>query len=50
MNNKLCRLCGCDIPELDLYTKCRLNITAICNYCKNIVDMQTHVHGEFYGL
>ena len=50
MNNKLCRICGCEIKELDLCTKCRLTVTAVCNCCKNIMDIQTHVHGEYNDL
>ena len=45
MNNKLCRICGCEIRELDLCTTCRLSITAICNCCENIVDLKNHVRG-----
>ena len=45
MNNKLCRICGCEVRELDLCTACRLSITSICNCCENIVDVQTHASG-----
>ena len=45
MNNKLCRICGCEIRELDLCTICCLSITAICNCRKNIVDIKNHVRG-----
>ena len=45
MNNKLSRLCGCEIREIDLSTTCRLSITSICNYCENIVNIQTHASG-----
>ena len=45
MNNKLCRICGCEVRELDLCTTCRLSITSICNCCKNVVDTQTHASG-----
>ena len=45
MNNKLCRICGCEIRELDLCTACRLSITSICNCCENVVDIQTHASG-----
>jgi len=50
MNNKLCRLCGCEIKELDLCIKCHLITTTICNCCKNVVDVQTHIHIDFNGL
>ena len=50
MNNKLCRLCGCEIKELGLCKKCSLIITTICNCCRNIVDTQTHVHVDYYDL
>ena len=48
MNNKLCRICGCEIRELDLCTTCRLSITAICNFCENIVDLKKHDRGMCY--
>ena len=50
MNNKLCRLCGCEIQEVDLCIKYHLRITTICNCYKNIVSVQTHVHEELHGL
>ena len=50
MNNKLYRICGCEMKELDICTKCSLGITRICNCCKNIFDVQTHVHGVHNGL
>ena len=50
MNNKLCRLCGCEIQELGICKKCTLIIIAICNCCNNIFDVQTHVHGMHDGL
>ena len=50
MNNQLCRICGCEIKELDLCKKCRLTVTTVCNCCKNIVDIQTHIHGECNAL
>ena len=50
MNNKLCRICGCEIKELDFCIQCRLKVTAICNCCQNIVDIQTHVNGVCNGL
>ena len=50
MNNKLCRLCVCEIQELGICKKCTLIIIAICNCCNNIFDVQTHVHGMHDGL
>ena len=50
MNNKLCRICGCEIKELDFCIQCRLKVTAICNCCQNVVDIQTHVNGVCNGL
>ena len=50
MNNKLCRSCGYEIKELDLCLKYHLIITTTCNCCKNIVDIQTHIHVDFNGL
>ena len=50
MNNRLCRTCGCEIREFDLCTKCCLKVTTVCNCCKNIVGIQTHVHGKQNGL
>ena len=50
MNNKLCRLPGCEIKELHLCLKCHLITTSICICCKNIVDIQTYIHIDFNGL
>ena len=50
MNDKLCRLCGCEVKELDLCIKCHLSTTATCNYCKNVIDVNTHFHGGYNGL
>ena len=50
MNDNLCRLCGCEVKELVLCIKCHLSTTAICNYCKNIIDVNTHFHGGYNDL
>ena len=50
MNYALCRLCGCEIKELDLCQKCSLIITTITNCCKNVIEIQTHIHVDCYDL
>ena len=44
------RLCGYEIKQFDICIKCSLTISTICNCCKNIFDVQTHVPGVYNGL
>ena len=44
------RLCGCEIKQFHICLKCSLTISTICNCCKNIFDVQTHVPGVYNGL
>ena len=43
MNNKLCKLYGCEIAQLNLFTKCSLIPSDVCNYYNTVVETQNHI-------